>query len=123
MFEKDKCYTRQEISAKVGGGVMDCLSHAGKRVVAVCMKKEMNPEAPFKLLVGSGPDKKRYSEILCTEQRNEAIPIFIKLANNSWEFQGNFKVENSSKDKQIIDVNAERAGRKDVYMLIKFKEV
>jgi hypothetical protein len=123
MFEKGQCYTRQEISTKVGGSVMDCLSHTGNRVVAVCMKKEMNPEAPFKLLVGSGPDKKRYSDILCTEQKNDIVPIFVKLANNCWEFRGNFKVEKSSKDKLIIEPHEKGAGRRDVYMLIKFREV
>lgn len=123
MFIIGQKYTRKEISSEVGGGLMDCLSHCGNRVVAVCLKREMNPEAPFKMLVGCGPDKERYSEILCNEQGFEAVPIFVKAAINEWEFYGNFTVSHFSKDPAIVAIHEETAGRRDVYMVINFEEV
>ena len=102
---------------------MDCLSHIGQRVVAVCMKKEMNPEAPFKLLVGKGRDKERYSELLITEQKNEAIPIFVKVHSNEWEFCGHFRVASFSKELNVITKHERMARRYDVYMIIHFDEV
>ena len=83
MFEEGGTYTRREISDAVGGGRQDCLCHAGGRVVAICMRKDLNPEAPRVLLVGTGPMKSRYGESLCTEQRDEAIPVFIKMSSRA----------------------------------------
>jgi hypothetical protein len=123
MFRKGKTYTREQITAKVGGGTQDCISHAGNRVVAICLTHDMNPQAPLIMLVGNGRDKKRYSEILCNEQKNEAVPIFLKRKPNSWEFAGYFRVLRHSKAPDIISEQQRMAGRNDVYMVIHFEEV
>lgn len=122
VFIKGNTYTRQEISAEVGGGTQDCLSHAQNRVVAIYLKNDMNPQAPFVMLVGSGRDRERYSEFLCNEQRNEAVPLFTKKTSNAWEFQGHFKVREHSKNPSIIADHERTAGRSDVYMVIHFEE-
>jgi hypothetical protein len=123
MFIKGKADTRQQIALEAGGGgTQDCLSHARNRVVAICLRLDMNPQAPFVMLVGSGRDKKRYSEALCNEQKNEAVPLFIKRTANSWEFQGHFRVREHSKSPNIIAKHERTAGRSDVYMVIYFEE-
>ena len=123
MFEEGYSYTRHEISEKVGGGTQDCLSHSGGRVVAICMRKDKNPEAPKVLLVGKGPVKRKYSEILCTAQRNDAIPVFVKKASGGWEFQGNYKVEKASLDQNIIAEYERTSHRDDVQMVVYLAKV
>ena len=123
MFGKGKAYTREQISAQVGGGIQDCISHVRNRVVAICLTRDMNPQAPAIMLVGTGRDKIRYSEILCDEQKNEAIPIFLKRKPNAWEFEGYFKVLRHSKSLDIISEHQRTAGRNDVYMVIYFEGV
>ncbi|HEY3276299.1 MAG TPA: hypothetical protein VGJ94_06730 [Syntrophorhabdaceae bacterium] len=123
MFRKTESYTREDISTAVGGGLRDCLSHSGNRVVAICMRKEMNPEAPLVLLVGEGPQKKKYSEILCRDQKNDPVPIFIKQPNGSWKFHGNYKVKNNSVEPALIKRYQSKSGRTDVQMVIHFTEV
>jgi len=68
-FGKGTTYTREEISAKLGGGTQDCISHVRNRVVAICLTRDMNPQAPAIMLVGTGRDKIRYSEIYVTNKR------------------------------------------------------
>ena len=123
MFKKGSTYTRQDISAAVGGGLQDCISHSNGRVVAICMRPDMNPKAPSVLLVGAGPDKKHYSTILCTDQKNEAVPIFTRRSNSAWKFEGNFRVKSSSVDPNIIAEHQRTSGRTDVQMVIHFVEV
>lgn len=122
MFIKGTTYTREYISAKLGGGIQDCISHTGRRVVAICLKRELNPEAPTVMLVGTGRDKCRYSDILCNEQ-NEAVPIFLKKSSRSWEFMGRFRVVSHSKEPDTIGAYQRTSGRNDVYMIIHFEEV
>jgi len=123
MFRKGSTYTRQDISAAVGGGPQDCISHSKGWVVAICMRPNMNPKAPSVLLVGTGPDKQYYSKVLCTEQRNDPVPVFTRKSNNTWQFQGNFRVKSSSVDPHIIAEHERTSGRADVRMVIHFVEV
>jgi hypothetical protein len=118
MFKEGGIYTRQKISETVGGGTQECLCHVGGRVVAICMRKDMNPEVPRVLLVGAGPIKHKYSNILCSMQQNEAIPVFIKKYSKAWEFQGNFKVDNNSVDASVIAGYERTSGRNDVQMIV-----
>lgn len=123
MFNRDQVYTRNQISEKVGGGIQDCISHQNGRVVAICMRRDKNPQAPFLLLVGKGPQKEHYGEFLCNQQRTDAIPIFVKKQTNAWEFAGYFKVKSHTKDPDVIARQERTAGRNDVYMIIEFEEV
>lgn len=123
MFIEGRAYTRQEISNKVGGGIQDCISHKDGRVVAICMVRDMNPQAPLVLLVGKGRDKERYSDILCNSQRTEAIPIFLKKLANVWVFQGYFKVREHKKDAHTILQHEKTADRQNVYMIIWFEKI
>lgn len=123
MFTKGKHYTRNEISKVVGGGLQDCLPHVGNRVVAVCMKKDMNPQAPHVMLVGKGRDKERYSEILCSIQQNETVPVFTKKDTNAWEFEGFFSARQHSKEPRVIVDNEKTSGRSEIYMIIYFQEM
>jgi|WetSurMetagenome_2_1015567.scaffolds.fasta_scaffold196578_2 hypothetical protein len=123
MFRKGNTYTRQDISAAVGGGVQDCISHSGGRVVAICMRPDMNPGAPHVLLVGKGPVKEHYGVILCTEQTNDAVPGFTRQSTNFWQFEGNFKVESGSDKPATIENHKRRSGPNDIQMAIHLVEV
>jgi hypothetical protein len=117
VFVKGKTHTRQQASTELGGRLQDCLSHKDGRVVAIYMKSDMNPEAPFVLLVRKSHDRERYSECLRHEQNDDAIPIFIKKGSEAWEFQGHFKVAEHSKDvpnnriHMVIHFKRTKAGR------------
>ncbi|HEY3278712.1 MAG TPA: hypothetical protein VGJ94_19015 [Syntrophorhabdaceae bacterium] len=122
MFKKNQFYTRIEIAEEVGGGgLQDCLVHSGGRVIAICMRKDMNPDAPDILLVGTGPDKQRYSKFLCEFQLNDSIPIFTKT-DSGWKSHGYFKVKNFSVDANLIKKHESQSGRNDVKMVIEFME-
>ena len=112
MFAKGENYTRQQIAAKLGGSIQDCLPHKDGRVVAICMKPEMNPHAPSTLLARRGRDRERWSDHLCSQQKDEAIPVFVKIENKAWKFEGSFKVVKCSRN--VTD--------RDVYIVIHLEE-
>ena len=119
-FEKGKSYTRKDISDKIRGGIQDCLPHFDNEVVAICMRQDLNPNAPKIMLVGKGRDKIKYSEILCGQTK--AVPIFIKNAVNDWKCQGYYKAAEHSKDPNVIIDHGRTSRRKDIYMVIHLEE-
>ena len=113
MFSKGVNYTRDEIHDKLGGNIQSYLPTVNGQVVAACFKRseDMNPEAPDVILVGSGPIIESTAKIL-TEQ-GYAVPTFIKLFENQWEYVGTYKVYRQSFNKNEIEKHLRKAKRKD----------
>jgi len=89
MFTIGTEYTRAGIHERVGGGVQAYLPTKGGSVVAACVTKKLNPQAPQVILCGKGVRIERTGAYLASQR--EPIPVFIKRAVNRWEFQGWFK--------------------------------
>lgn len=86
-------YTRNDIHELVGGSKQAYLPNKNGRVVAACLTKNYNPQAPRVILCGRGPQIERASAIL--SQQSLPLPVFLKLGTNRWEYQGDFKVVKS----------------------------
>lgn len=91
MFNVGSEYTRDEIHGHLGGSKQSYLPTTSGRVVAACVKLEMNPQAPQVVLCGRG--KVIASAGATLAKQHEPIPIFIKRGINRWEYQGTFKVK------------------------------
>jgi len=89
MFKIDSEYTRDEIHSHLGGSKQSYLPTLSGRVLAVCVKPEMNPQAPKVILCGKGKIISSTGAMLAKQQ--EPVPVFIKRGANRWEFKGKFK--------------------------------
>jgi hypothetical protein len=89
-------YTREQIAAEHGGGIIEYLPRIGGQVVCACLRTdpEYNPEAPRVILPGRGRDIEESAATLVEQEG--PIPVYLKRATNAWEFVGNFEVESSS---------------------------
>lgn len=93
MFEKGKSYTREEIHAAVGGNKHSYLPRYKGRVVAACLRPDLNPDAPDVILCNSCPAERAAGEQLADQ--DGAIPVFLKDGAGSWKYQGLFRVAES----------------------------
>ena len=89
MFSIGRDYTRDEIHAKVGGSKQSYLPTKNGAVVAACLTRVLNPQAPRVILCGRGAKIEPTGELLA--QQLYAIPVFLKRDVNRWEYQGDFK--------------------------------
>jgi hypothetical protein len=102
-------YTREEIAAQLGGGVIEYLPNVNEKIVCACLRLDYNPDAPEIILPGLKPPVQRTAELLC--QQGGPIPIFIKRDSNAWEFVGDYRVERFSQDPCVILEHEARSGR------------
>jgi len=90
MFNVGSEYTRDDIHDRLGGSKQSYLPTTSGRVVAACVKLEMNRQAPKVIICGKG--KVIASNGATLAAQHDPIPIFIKRGVNRWEYQGTFKV-------------------------------
>ena len=81
-------YTRDEIHRQVGGSRRSCLPTRDGIVVAACLLRSFNPQAPDAMLCGTGPQNGAAGATLAAQR--VAIPIFVKAATNRWIHAGRF---------------------------------
>jgi len=93
MFELNKYYTRDEINKCVGGSKQWYLPTVKGQVVAVCLKKSLNNDAPQYVICGKGKIVASAGKKLSNQK--EPLPVFIKLDKNCWEYKGMHKVKTS----------------------------
>lgn len=104
-------YTRVEISRALGGGLQDFLPHKAGQVVCGAFRTELNPLAPEVILVG--PNRRPMWAKRLYKQ-GEAVPVFIKVGPNQWEYRGRFRPTSYSTDKGVVRRYAAMARRTDV---------
>lgn len=66
------------------------------RIICACLREDLNPSAPWEILVGTGPAHIRKAEMLARE--TAPIPVFIKLAVDQWEYWGRFRFDRCESD-------------------------
>jgi hypothetical protein len=112
MFEKGVSYTREEIHACVGGNLQSFLPRVGRRVVAACLRRDYNPDAPSVILAGAGEGIEQAAEMLIAQRT--PVPTFLKQGTSDWEYVGEYAVERSSQDAAELAAQAQRSGRDDI---------
>lgn len=94
------------------------LRFAAGRAVCAALKPELNPEAPKVILVGEGPLREKWAQILCDQDHNVPITVYLKRGTNRWEYAGEFVVQGSSEATGEIRQHEEKAKRHDVVRVI-----
>jgi len=96
-------YTLKEIHAIVGGDMMSYLAQREGRIVAGKFKKgDMNPNAPYQVLVGNLPRVKQKAELLAAQ--SGSIPVFLKEGTNRWRFHGDMVAVQYKTEQAAIEV-------------------
>lgn len=93
MFELNKEYNRENIHAVVGGNKESFLpAHRGK-IVAACLRPELNPNAPEYIVCNSGAAARAAGSTLA--HQSAPIPVFIRQHSDSYRFVGYYAVQES----------------------------
>jgi hypothetical protein len=121
MFKLGKSYTRHQIHQAVGGSVQSYLPTKKGEVVAACLRKDLNPRAPSVIIVGRGPRIEAAGRILA--QQASAVPVFLKLKINTWQYEGMFKSSRSLTTQSECASYVEGSGRGDVAQIILLQPV
>jgi hypothetical protein len=116
MFELKRNYTREQIHALVRGNLQSYLPNVDGRVVAACLRLDMDPDAPRVILVGEGEGIVRAAALL--RGQREPVPTFLKRGTREWEYVGEFVAQRCSIDSDEIATQSQRSGRCDITMVI-----
>lgn len=79
-------YTLDEVVATVGGDTMSYLPQSKGRIVAGRFTANMNPKAPYQILVGDKPQVRRKAELMASQEGT--IPVFMKEGPSRWRYHG-----------------------------------
>ncbi|MBR8165673.1 hypothetical protein [Burkholderia vietnamiensis] len=93
MFELNKEYTREVIHSTCGGSKQAFLPAKNGKVVAACLRMDLNPQAPDIIICDGSASARAAGRTLAGQQ--DAIPVFIKIEVDSFRFVGLFAVSES----------------------------
>ena len=94
--------TRRDIAMLFGGNARAFLPRLSNgEIVAGCFDPDMNPRAPYEVLVHNAPNAliaaKRFLE-------QGPIPVFLRRAPNVWEFVGRYRAVRYSEDPTEVSI-------------------
>ena len=90
MFEIGKDYSREDIHAFCGGNKQAFLPVRKGKVVAACLRPDLNPQAPEVVLCNSGAAARAAGRTL--SRQVESIPVFLRQETDRWRYAGQFAV-------------------------------
>ncbi|RQS31043.1 hypothetical protein DIE03_14560 [Burkholderia sp. Bp8992] len=93
MFEIDKQYTREFIHSACGGSKQGFLPTKNGKVVAACLRTDLNPHAPDVILCDGSASARSAGRTLAAQR--DAIPVFIRMATDAYRFVGRYVVSES----------------------------
>jgi hypothetical protein len=93
MFEINKNYTREFIHTACGGSKQAFLPTKNGKVVAACLRTDLNPQAPDIIICDGSASARAAGRTLAGQ--NGTIPVFIKMETDSFRFVGQFSVTES----------------------------
>lgn len=108
-FKLGVAYTRDEIHAAVGGSKISAIPTLNDAVVALCIRTDLNAQAPREILCGAGPMMAKAGNLLASTRGK--VPVFIKKKVNHWEYKGMFGVVDSYRTGPRFDAMVARSGR------------
>ena len=119
-FEVGKEYSFNAIAEAFGGQAFGYLPQVGSRIVCGRFTLEMNPRAPYEVLVGDPPSVLRKAEMLAAQ--GGVIPVFIKAATNRWRYHGPMEVVGFDTNARVARAKAKEANREDVVGVLSFRD-
>lgn len=115
-FQVGQFYSRKDINSVMGVRhfyeAESYLPTVGHKVVCGCFDPEINPELPFKVIVGHAEGIVRRA--VTFQNQRYYIPVFIKRAAKKYEYVGDYMVERHSRDPKTIMREIERWDLEDV---------
>ena len=102
-------YSRAEISEKLGGNWQSYMPIKDGRMTCICLREDMNPGVPDKVLVGVKKGTIKSYRILLEQQ--ESLPVFLMRAPGAWEYVGKYAVEDHTEKRGEVEKEEKRAGR------------
>jgi putative zinc finger/helix-turn-helix YgiT family protein len=101
-FKVGQTYSREQISAALGGSPRAYLPLRGNRVVCGCFRvePEWNPRAPSEVTLGAGPVVQKSAELV--SRQTEPIPIFLFRDDAAWEYIGLYHCRGYSTDPALL---------------------
>jgi hypothetical protein len=108
-FERGATYTRDQIHAAVGGSKRSAIPTLNGRVVAVCIRTDLNAKAPEEFLCGVGPVRVKAGNLLASTLGK--VPVFTKTNVNQWAYKGLFRVAASHRSGPGFDAMVAGSGR------------
>jgi len=107
MFELGRAVTREYIASVLGGSAEPYLPQDQTgRVVAACVRFDLNPDAPEVILPGTGPVIEASAKEFC---KGYAVPTFVKLAVGEWMFVGRYRVVRRTTDLEVVEQHQAKA--------------
>lgn len=105
---EDGCtYTRTDIQRLLGGELITYLPQSDGKILAACLNRELNPNAPAVVQVGNKPGVVKKARLLSVQQ--EAIHVFMKNKelDKEYAYVGQYRCTGSTTDRGTI-AEAER---------------
>jgi hypothetical protein len=119
-FEVGTEYSFNAIAEAFGGQAFGYLPQVGSRIVCGRFTLEMNPHAPYEVLVGDPPGVLRKAEMLAAQ--GGVIPVFIKAATNRWRYHGPMEVVAFDTNPRVARAKAKEANREDVIGVLSLRD-
>src|SRR5437016_3660579 len=111
-----KEYPFNAIAEVFGGQSFGYLPQVGSRIVCGRFTMEMNPNAPYEVLVGDPPGVLRKAELLV--QQGGDLPVFIKAGTNRWRYHGPMEVVGLDTNRRLVRAKAKEAQREHVVAVL-----
>jgi len=117
-------YTRREISRMLGGPTVVYLPYKNSQIVCGCFdcSRSLNPGAPEEVVYGPGPIVEQTAEMVY--RQHSAIPIFIRRSVGNWEYVGDYRCIDHSRDPELLkDRMARYPERGKIVGVLRFEKV
>lgn len=116
MFQENHSYSREDIHLQLGGGIQDMLPHLKGRVVCVCVRPDIHPDAPDILLISAANSIYRWACVFCNQKF--PIPAFLRQQSKQWLYIGPYFVEAWTENRAEIAIHSQRAKRHDIQRVL-----
>jgi len=93
MFELNKDYSRENIQQSVGGNKESFLPEYRGKIVAACLRPDLNPKAPEYIVCNSGAAARAAGFTL--SRQTDPVPVFIRQDSDRYRFVGHFSAQES----------------------------
>lgn len=107
MYNRKDSYTRADIKKEFGGPSEDSLINVNGKIVAVCMLKDLNPDAPTHFINRDGKRRWSNGDVLCAQA--EPFPVYVKwFSGSGYDYKGFFKFKGIVTDQDDIEHHTRR---------------
>ena len=108
-FKRGAVYSLDAIASVVGGERQSYLPQKEGTIVCGRFTRDMNPKAPYEVIVGDLPRVATKARLLI--EQGGSIPVFVKEAPNEWRFHGFMAPARFVTDRRTVESRARAAGR------------